>query len=105
MVKLEVKNASSNDKGIYNLIAKNEKGEVVSNPIEVKEVVEEKLDKPSIDQKLKSIVSCYDIKYNVLCIFLFSFSNFFRVLIKHNGFFILLLYLYLNLLPTHCNDR
>lgn len=57
MVKLEVKNATSNDKGIYNLIAKNEKGEVVSSPIEVKEVAEEKVEKPSIDEKLKSIVS------------------------------------------------
>lgn len=57
MVKLEVKNASSSDKGVYNLIAKNEKGEVVSSPIEVKEVAEEKVEKPSIDEKLKSIVS------------------------------------------------
>lgn len=71
MVKLEVKNASSNDKGIYNLIAKNEKGEVVSNPIEVKEVVEEKLEKPSIDQKLKSIVSYYGVKYNFFCVLVF----------------------------------
>ncbi|XP_026819249.1 muscle M-line assembly protein unc-89-like [Rhopalosiphum maidis] len=55
LIKLEVKNATSNDKGIYNLIAKNEKGEVVSSPIEVKEVVEEKVEKPSIDEKLKSI--------------------------------------------------
>lgn len=52
-----MKNATSNDKGIYNLIAKNEKGEAVSTPIEVKEVVEEKVEKPSIDEKLKSIVS------------------------------------------------
>lgn len=56
-MKLEVSEATSNDKGVYNLIAKNEKGEVVSNPIEVKEIVEEKADKPSIDEKLKSIVS------------------------------------------------
>jgi len=55
VVKLEVKNASSSDKGVYKLIAKNEKGEVVSNPIEVKEVAEEKIEKPSIDEKLKSI--------------------------------------------------
>lgn len=68
MVKLEVKNASSSDKGVYNLIAKNEKGEVVSNPIEVKEVAEEKLEKPSIDQKLKSIVSHCD-ECNVCVIF------------------------------------
>lgn len=60
MVKLEVKNASSTDKGVYNLVAKNEKGEVVSQPIEVKEVPEEKAEKPSIDQKLKSIVSNHD---------------------------------------------
>jgi len=39
------------------LIAKNEKGEVVSSPIEVKELVEEKVDKPSIGEKLKSVVS------------------------------------------------
>lgn len=58
-----MKNASSTDKGVYNLIAKNEKGEVVSNAIEVKEVAEEKekVEKPSIDQKLKSVVSDYEI--------------------------------------------
>lgn len=73
LVKLEVKNASSIDKGVYNLIAKNEKGEVISNPIEVKDVVEEKSEKPTIDQKLKSIVSGYKIKNipNVLCDFNF----------------------------------
>lgn len=60
MVKLEVKNASSTDKGMYKLVAKNEKGEVVSNAIEVKEVAEEKVEKPSIDKKLKSIVSSYE---------------------------------------------
>lgn len=57
VVKLEVKNASSVDKGVYKLVAKNEKGEVVSNPIEVKDSTEDKVEKPSIDQKLKSIVS------------------------------------------------
>lgn len=54
---MEVQNATSRDKGTYNLIAKNEKGEAVSNPIEVKEVVEEKVEKPSIGEKLKSVVS------------------------------------------------
>jgi len=68
-----VKNATSNDKGIYNLVAKNEKGEVVSSPIEVKEVVEEKVEKPSIDEKLKSIVSTKK-KRSVRVIFFFSFS-------------------------------
>lgn len=63
-----MKNATSNDKGIYNLIAKNEKGEVVSSPIEVKEVVEEKVEKPSIDEKLKSIVSIIE-KRSVRVIF------------------------------------
>lgn len=68
-----MKNATSNDKGIYNLVAKNEKGEVVSSPIEVKEVVEEKVEKPSIDEKLKSIVSTKK-KRSVRVIFFFSFS-------------------------------
>lgn len=63
-----MKNATSNDKGIYNLIAKNEKGEAVSSPIEVKEVVEEKVEKPSIDEKLKSIVSIIE-KRSVRVIF------------------------------------
>jgi hypothetical protein len=74
LIKLEVKNATSNDKGIYNLIAKNEKGEVVSSPIEVKEVVEEKVEKPSIDEKLKSIVSNNE-KRSVRVIFFFIFST------------------------------
>jgi len=72
VIKLEVKNATSNDKGIYNLIAKNEKGEVVSSPIEVKEVAEEKVEKPSIDEKLKSIVSTKD--NNSFCVIFFLFS-------------------------------
>jgi len=67
-----VKNATSNDKGIYNLIAKNEKGEAVSSPIEVKEVVEEKVEKPSIDEKLKSIVSTKK-KCSVRVYFFFHF--------------------------------
>lgn len=74
MVKLEVKNASSSDKGVYKLVAKNEKGEVVSNPIEVKEVAEEKLEKPSIDEKLKSIVSrCEQFILRVIYFFLLNF--------------------------------
>lgn len=71
-----MKNASSTDKGTYNLVAKNEKGEVVSQPIEVKEVPEEKekVEKPSIDQKLKSIVSSHDgCGVCVLCVFLILF--------------------------------
>lgn len=67
-----MKNATSNDKGIYNLIAKNEKGEVVSSPIEVKEVVEEKIEKPSIDEKLKSIVST--IEKRSVCVIFFHFQ-------------------------------
>lgn len=80
MIKLEVKNATSNDKGIYNLIAKNEKGEVVSSPIEVKEVAEEKVEKPSIDEKLKSIVSTKD-KRSVRVNF-FSFSILIKLTIE-----------------------
>lgn len=71
-----MQNATSNDKGIYNLIAKNDKGEVVSNPIEVKEIIEEKLEKPSIGEKLKSVVSnptklsvCVVFKFSVIFIF------------------------------------
>lgn len=60
MVRLEVNKATSSDKGVYILEAKNEKGEVVSNPIEVKEVAEEKVEKPSIDERLKSIVSVFE---------------------------------------------
>jgi len=67
-----VKNATSNDKGIYNLIAKNEKGEAVSSPIEVKEVTEEKVEKPSIDEKLKSVVSTKDKRSVRVIFFLFS---------------------------------
>jgi len=75
VVKLEVSEATSNDKGVYNLIAKNEKGEVVSNPIEVKEIVEEKADKPSIDEKLKSIVSV-STRENVVVFLWFFFQTF-----------------------------
>lgn len=73
MVKLEVKNASSVDKGVYKLVAKNEKGEVVSNPIEVKDSTEDKVEKPSIDQKLKSIVSSSEQS----CVCVLFFFNFF----------------------------
>lgn len=74
MIKLEVKNATSSDKGVYNLIAKNDKGEVVSNPIEVKDVPEEKeekVEKPTIEGKLKSVVSNYE-KCSV-CVIFFQF--------------------------------
>lgn len=64
-----MKNATSSDKGVYNLVAKNDKGEVVSNPIEVKDVSEEKVEKPSIDGKLKSVVSNY--KKCSVCVILF----------------------------------
>lgn len=69
-----MKNATSSDKGIYNLIAKNDKGEVVSNNIEVKEVAEEKVEKPSIDQKLRSVVSTNEKRY-VCVIFFFLIFN------------------------------
>lgn len=63
-----MKNATASDKGVYNLVAKNDKGEVVSNPIEVKDVSEEKVEKPSIDGKLKSVVSNFE-KCSVSVIF------------------------------------
>lgn len=92
-----MKNASSTDKGIYKLIAKNEKGEVVSNPIEVIEVAEEKGEKPTIDKKLKSIVSSYE-KLCYLC------ENDFCILVPlTNETYILAYPLYNNLVHTKLN--
>lgn len=46
------------DKGTYKLVAKNEKGEVTSAPVEVTEIPETiKEEKPKIATKLKAIVS------------------------------------------------
>jgi len=70
-----VSKATSKDKGVYNLIAKNEKGEVVSNPIEVKEIVEDKAEKPFIDEKLKSIVSIVLLENVVVFFVIFLFKH------------------------------
>lgn len=72
---MEVSKATSKDKGVYNLIAKNEKGEVVSNPIEVKEIVEDKAEKPFIDEKLKSIVSIVLLENVVVFFVIFLFKH------------------------------
>lgn len=46
------------DKGTYKLVAKNEKGEVTSAPVEVTEIPETiKEEKPKIATKLKAVVS------------------------------------------------
>lgn len=47
---------SSTDKGVYKLIARNEKGEATSQTVEVTEITEEG-DKPRIVSGLKSAVS------------------------------------------------
>lgn len=47
---------SQQDKGSYKLVAKNEKGEAVSQQVEVTDIPEEKGDKPHIIKHLRSLV-------------------------------------------------
>jgi len=56
-VKLEIEQVSQKDKGIYKLIAKNDKGEASSQTVELTEIPEEKEEKIQISQGLTSIVS------------------------------------------------
>lgn len=57
-VKLEISNISQQDKGMYKLIAKNEKGEAASQQVEILDIPEEKGDKPQIIKHFRSLVSC-----------------------------------------------
>uniref|UniRef100_A0A8D8XRW6 Titin n=1 Tax=Cacopsylla melanoneura TaxID=428564 RepID=A0A8D8XRW6_9HEMI len=55
-VKLEMHSVTDKDKGTYKLVAKNEKGEVTSAPVEVTEIPETiKEEKPKIASKLKAV--------------------------------------------------
>ncbi|KAI5700170.1 hypothetical protein M8J75_015173 [Diaphorina citri] len=55
-VKLEMHSVTEKDKGTYKLVAKNEKGEVTSAPVEVTEIPETiKEEKPKIATKLKAV--------------------------------------------------
>lgn len=55
-VKLEISNVSQTDKGSYKLVAKNEKGEAMSQQVDI-EIPEEKGDKPQIIKHFRSVVS------------------------------------------------
>ncbi|CAH2099215.1 unnamed protein product [Euphydryas editha] len=54
-VKLEISNVSQQDKGSYKLVAKNEKGEAISQQVEITDIPEEKGDKPQIIKHLRSL--------------------------------------------------
>lgn len=61
-VKLEIESVTQVDKGSYKLVAKNEKGEAMSQVVEVTEIPEEeeevkKGNKPEFSQGLTSVVS------------------------------------------------
>ena len=68
-MKLEIESVTQADKGSYKLVAKNEKGEAVSQTVEVIEIPEEeevkKGKKPEFSQDLKSVVStCSHVHMN-----------------------------------------
>lgn len=68
-MKLEIESAQTVDKGVYKLVAKNEKGEAVSQTVEVDEIPEEEEKKPAgqkpkFAQGLKSVVSFQIISYD-----------------------------------------
>lgn len=56
-VKLEIEDVSKADRGSYKLVAKNEKGEAVSQVVEVTEIPDDG-DRPAIATGLKTVVSC-----------------------------------------------
>lgn len=58
-MKLEIEQMSATDKGTYKLVARNEKGEAMSQVVEVTEIPEEKGEKPKIVTGLKSIVNIF----------------------------------------------
>lgn len=55
-VKLEIANISQHDRGLYKLVAKNEKGEASSQQVEITEIPEDKGDKPQIIKHFRSLV-------------------------------------------------
>jgi len=57
-VKLEIEQMSTADKGVYKLVARNEKGEATSQVVEVTEIPDQG-EKPKIITGLKSIVNIY----------------------------------------------
>lgn len=57
-VKLEIEQMSVTDKGVYKLVARNEKGEATSQVVEVTEIPDQG-EKPKIVTGLKSIVSIF----------------------------------------------
>ena len=64
-VKLEIEQVTQKDKGIYKLVAKNEKGEATSQTVELTEIPqekEEKQEKIQIAQGLSSIVSGINLR-------------------------------------------
>lgn len=56
-VKLEISNVSQTDKGSYKLVAKNEKGEAISQLVEITDIPEEKGSPPQIIKHFRSLVS------------------------------------------------
>lgn len=60
-MKLEIEQVSASDKGIYKLVARNEKGEATSQVVEVTEIMEEG-EKPKIASGLKSVVSSFNFQ-------------------------------------------
>ena len=67
-MKLEIEQVSTADKGVYKLVARNEKGEATSQVVEVTEIMEEG-EKPKIVSGLKSAVSCFSWYLFIFCIF------------------------------------
>lgn len=64
-VKLEIEQVTQKDKGVYKLVAKNEKGEATSQTVELTEIPqekEEKQEKIQIAQGLSSIVSGINLR-------------------------------------------
>lgn len=55
-MKLEIEQMSATDKGVYKLVARNEKGEATSQVVEVTEIPDQG-EKPKIVTGLKSLVS------------------------------------------------
>jgi len=69
-VKLEIEQMSATDKGTYKLVARNEKGEAMSQVVEVTEIPDQG-EKPKIVSGLKSIVSIFialEILFNFVLI-------------------------------------
>lgn len=74
-VKLEIEQVSQKDKGVYKLVAKNEKGEATSQTVELTEIPEEKEEKPEKIQIAQGLTSAVSFSFRQASLEYYPFWN------------------------------